>query len=291
MTDRNKGDRFAELLSRTVDPDGIEDRPLLMGIVNATPDSFSDGGLFLDTERAVGHARALLQNGADIIDVGGESTRPGAERVSEAEELRRVIPIIKTLAGDDQALISIDTVKPVVADRALSAGAAILNDVQGLQGDPALAGVAAQHGAGVVIMHNPGLTGSSAGTQGDPVAACLQFFDKSLQIAASAGVLRNRIVLDPGFGFGKTLEQNLALLARFSELSCLDLPLLAGTSRKSFIGKLLDREVGDRLAGTLTSNVIAAMAGAAILRVHDVAQHSDAMKMIAAVRAAGGNNG
>ena len=174
-----------------------------------------------------------------------------------------------------------------MADAALVAGAHIVNDVQGLQGDAALAEIAAAHGAGVAIMHNPGLTGSSRGTEGDPVAACLRFFEKSLAIAARAGVGADRIVLDPGFGFGKTVEQNLVLLARLEELSVLGMPLLVGTSRKSFIGKMLERDVSDRLAGTLTTGVIAAMAGAAILRVHDVAEHADAVRMVAAVRSAG----
>lgn len=259
---------------------------LLMGIINATPDSFSDGGLFLDLDRAVAHGRTMRADGADILDVGGESTRPGAKRVSEAEEMQRVLPVIKRLCAETDAMISIDTVKPAVADAALAAGAHILNDVQGLQGDPDLAGVAATHGAGLVIMHNPGLTGGSGGIDGDPVEACMAFFAQSLAIAARAGVPEDRIALDPGFGFGKSVEQNLALLGRLDEFSALGMPLLIGTSRKSFIGKVLDREVGDRLPGTLTTGVIAAMAGAAILRVHDVAEHADAVRMVAAVRSA-----
>ena len=282
MTTGVRRSGFPERLARAA----LTGDPLLMGIVNVTPDSFSDGGLFLDRDHAVDHGRDLHSEGADILDVGGESTRPGAKRVREQTELDRVVPVIKTLASETVALISIDTVKPVVADKALAAGAVILNDVQGLQGDPDLARVAADHQAGVVIMHNPGLTGSSSGTEGDPVSACLRFFDKSLNIAASAGIPSDQIVLDPGFGFGKSMQQNLVLLSRFEELSSLGLPLLAGTSRKSFLGKLLDRSVTDRLAGTLASNIIAAKAGAAILRVHDVAEHRDALDVLSATRRA-----
>ncbi len=281
-TEADRGAGFAARLARV----RAGGPALLMGIINATPDSFSDGGLFFDADRAVAHGLAMLAEGADILDVGGESTRPGAERVSEGDEIMRVVPVIERLGAERDTLVSVDTVKPGVADAALSAGAHILNDVQGLQGDAALAGIAAAHGAGVVIMHNPGLTGSSGGTEGDPVAACTRFFDRSLEIAARAGIRIDRIALDPGFGFGKSVNQNLALLGRLNELDRLGMPLLIGTSRKSFIGKVLDREVGDRLAGTLTTGVIAAMAGAAILRVHDVAEHADAVRMVAAIRAA-----
>jgi dihydropteroate synthase len=282
MTSNDKGKRFAGRLAarRAGDP------ALVMGIINATPDSFSDGGLFLDASKAIAEGVKMLSDGADILDIGGESTRPGAERVSEADEIARVVPVIEGLSANADALISIDTVKPGVAQAAFSAGAHILNDVQGLQGDPALAEIAAAHGAGVAIMHNPGLMGASRGTEGDPVAACIAFFEHSLEIAARAGIGSERIVLDPGFGFGKSVEQNLALLGRLGELQALGMPLLIGTSRKSFIGKLLDRDVDERLAGTLTTNVIAAMAGATILRVHDVAEHVDAVRMIAAIRSA-----
>ncbi len=279
----DRGELFPEMLARTAS----RGRPLIMGIVNVTPDSFSDGGLFLERERAAGHGHALLRAGADILDIGGESTRPGAERISEEAEMDRVLPVIEHLASEANALISVDTVKAGVAENAFAAGAGILNDVQGLQGDPDLVRVAADYRSGVIIMHNPGLTGNSSGTDGDPVSACLGFFETSLNIASAAGVAEDRIVLDPGFGFGKSLGQNLTLLARFGELSSLGLPLLAGTSRKSFIGKLLERNVTDRLAGTLTSNIIAAEAGAAILRVHDVAEHRDAIEMMSAVRRSG----
>lgn len=282
-----RGSGFAELLAGR----GADDPALIMGIINTTPDSFSDGGRFLDPADAVREAGHMLAAGACILDIGGESTRPGAERVAEAEEIRRVLPVIEQIAADCDALISIDTVKPGVADAAFGAGAHILNDVQGLQGDPALSGIAAAHGAGIIAMHNPGLLGASSGIEGDPVEACLRFFETSLEIAVRAGIQEDRIALDPGIGFGKSLEQNLALIGRLDELMMFGKPLLVGTSRKSFIGKLLDRDVNERLGGTLTTNVIAAMAGAAILRVHDVAEHYDAVRMVAAVQAAAGKRG
>jgi dihydropteroate synthase len=284
MPEHNRGDGFARLLKRW--RTGGDAAPaILMGVVNVTPDSFSDGGQFASPEAAVAQARRLAADGAAIIDVGGESTRPGAERVSAQEEEARILPVISALSGSD-ILISADTVKASVADQALAAGGHIVNDVQGLQGDADMAGVVAGHGAGVVIMHNPGLTGSAKGTQGDPVAACLAFFKASLAIAQKAGVAADRIVLDPGIGFGKTPEQNIALIARLPELLTLGQPLLIGASRKSFIGTLTDRPVGERLAGTLALHVAAALSGAAILRVHDVAEHYDAVRLAAAIAAA-----
>ncbi len=284
MPEHNRGDGFARLLERW--RTGGDAAPaILMGVVNVTPDSFSDGGQFTTPEAAIGQARRLAAEGAAIIDIGGESTRPGAERVSAHEETARILPVISALAGA-KLLISADTVKASVADQALAAGAHIANDVQGLQGDADMAGVVASHGAGVVVMHNPGLTGSSKGTQGDPVAACLAFFEAALTIAEKAGIAADRIVLDPGIGFGKTPEQNLALIARLPELLRLGKPVLIGASRKSFIGTLLDRPVGKRLAGTLALHVAAALSGAAILRVHDVAEHHDAVQLTAAIAAA-----
>lgn len=258
---------------------------LLMGVVNVTPDSFSDGGLFADEEAAIAQGRRLAAEGGAIVDIGGESTRPGGAPVDEAEEKRRVLPVIAALAGSG-VLISIDTIKPSVAAAALEAGAHIVNDVRGLQGDPALARVAAEHGAGVVAMHNPALFGSTTGTEGDAVAACIAYFRKTMEIADRAGIAADRIVLDPGLGFGKTLEQNLALIARLGELAALGLPLLLGASRKSFLGKLLDRPVDQRLLGTLAAHMAAALNGAAILRVHDMAEHVDFVRVAAALRAA-----
>ena len=284
MPEDNRGDAFARLLERWRAGGGAAPA-ILMGVVNVTPDSFSDGGRFASPEAAVRQARRLAADGAAIIDIGGESTRPGAERVSAQDEAARILPVISALAGSD-LLISADTVKAPVADQALAAGTHIVNDVQGLQGDSDMAGVVAGHGAGVVVMHNPGLTGSSKGTQGDPVAACLTFFKTSLAIAEKAGIAADRIVLDPGIGFGKTPEQNLALIARLPELLALGRPVLIGATRKSFIGTLLDRPVGERLAGTLALHVAAALSGVAILRVHDVAEHYDAVRLAAAIAAA-----
>jgi len=284
MPEHTRGDGFARLLERWR-AGGDAAPAILMGVVNVTPDSFSDGGRFASAEAAIDQARRLAADGAAIIDIGGESTRPGAERVSARDEAARILPVITALADSD-LLISADTVKAVVADQALAAGAHIVNDVQGLQGDADMAGVVAGHGAGVVIMHNPGLTGSAKGTQGDPVDACLAFFETSLAIAEKAGIAADRIVLDPGIGFGKSPAQNLALIARLPELLAPGQPVLIGASRKSFIGTLLDRPVGARLAGTLALHVAAALSGAAILRVHDVAEHHDAVRMAAAIATA-----
>ena len=197
--------------------------------------------------------------------------------------MRRVLPVVGALA-ESRALVSVDTVKPAVATAALAAGAHIVNDVRGLQGDPGMAEAAAAHRAGVVVMHNPGFLGGTKGTEGDPVAACLRFFARSLDIAARAGIAEDRIALDPGLGFGKTVEQNFALVARLAELGALGLPLLVGASRKSFLRRHTGREVQDSLAGTLALHMAAALHGAAILRVHDVAEHVDGVKVAAALR-------
>lgn len=279
-----RGDIFADQLARwkSHQPGA---RTLIMGVINATPDSFSDGGLLTTSEEAILHGKLLSDEGADILDVGGESTRPGGIAVSASLECERIIPVIEHLAGEGKAL-SVDTIKPEVADKALQAGASIVNDVRGLQGDRDMADIVGAHGAGLVIMHNPGLFGGSEGTEGDPVTACLSFFEKSLKHAARSGIAEDRIALDPGFGFGKTVEQNIELLARLSELHALGYPLLVGTSRKSFIGKLIDRPVDERLFGSLATNVVAALAGAAIVRVHDVGAHSDALTITAAIASA-----
>jgi len=278
----DRGARFAALLGEWRADPGTGRMPILMGIINTTPDSFSDGGVNFDGDTAAANGRRLFEEGAKILDIGGESTRPGGERVPAEEEKRRVLPVISALAGGE-AILSVDTVKAEVAEAALQAGAEIVNDVQGLKGEPALAEATASAGAGLVIMHNPALFGSRTGTEGDPVSACLAFFERSLQIARRAGVKEDRIALDPGFGFGKSVEQNLALLARLSELAVLGFPLLVGTSRKTFIGRVTGREVDRRLFGTLATGLAAAERGAAILRVHDVAAHADALRMISAI--------
>ena len=281
----DRGAPFARLL-REWRAGGLAAPALIMGVVNVTPDSFSDGGLFAESEAAIAGARRMIEQGAAILDIGGESTRPHALLVAAAEEKRRVLPVIEALAASG-AVLSIDTIKAEVAEAALRAGAHLLNDIRGLQGDADMARVAAEYGAGVVVMHNPGLLGATAGTEGDPVAACLRFFERSLDIAAKAGIQSDRIVLDPGFGFGKNVEQSLELLARLSEFSVLGAPILVGTSRKSFIGHVLGREVQDRLAGTLATHVVAMLEGVAIIRAHDVPEHVDAARMMAAIRAAG----
>lgn len=281
------GDGFAALLQRWR-RGGVA--PIIMGIVNVTPDSFSDGGLYLEPDAAIAQGRRLLQEGAEILDIGGESTRKDAAPVDEDEEKRRVLPIIAALRTSS-ALISIDTMKASVAEAAIDAGAHIVNDVRGLQGDPGMAEVAARRGAGVVAMHNPGVLGSADPIPGDPIQALSRYFERTLAIARRAGIDDGRIVLDPGFGFGKTPEQNLEILARLKELERLGFPLLVGTSRKSFIGRVTGRESSDRLIGTLVTSVVAAFAGAAILRVHDVAAHVEAMRMAGAIRAAGSGSG
>jgi len=259
-------------------------RPKLMGVVNVTPDSFSDGGLYLDPETAIQHGEELARAGAEILDVGGESTRPGAEEVPLEEELRRVEPVVAGLAGG-AAAISIDTSKAAVAAAALDAGAEIVNDVTALRGDPEMAALCADRGATVVLMH---MAGSPRTMQANPVyedvvADVKAFLAVRVETALAAGVGEERIWLDPGIGFGKTAEHNLELLRRLSELSELGRPLVIGTSRKSFIGKVDGSDANARLGGTIASSVLAAAEGAAVLRVHDVAEVGQAMAVAAAI--------
>lgn len=256
----------------------------LMGVVNVTPDSFSDGGLYLDPDAAIEHGQELEAAGAEILDVGGESTRPGAEEVSPGEELRRVVPVIEGLAGGG-AEISVDTSKAAVAGAALEAGAAIVNDVTALRGDPAMAALCADRGATVVLMH---MLGTPRTMQRDPVytdvvAEVKSFLAERLEVAVAAGVSVERIWLDPGIGFGKTAEHNLELLRRLGELRELGRPLVIGTSRKSFIGRLDGSDAGERLGGTIASSVLAAAEGADVLRVHDVAEVGQAMAVAGAI--------
>jgi dihydropteroate synthase len=249
-------------------------RAVLMGVLNITPDSFSDGGNFIDPGNAVARARQMAAEGASIIDIGGESTRPGAAPVSADEEQARVLPVIAALARNADMLISIDTYRAATARLAIAAGAHIVNDVWGLQRDPGMARVAAETGAGLVIMH----TGRDRPKLSDPIEDQFTFLRASLEIAASAGVGRDQIVLDPGFGFAKeTTEENLALMSRFEELHALGFPLLAGTSRKRFIGGITGRDAADRAAGTAATSVILRQRGAALFRVHDVAINRDAL--------------
>ncbi|HTH48304.1 MAG TPA: dihydropteroate synthase, partial [Candidatus Limnocylindria bacterium] len=246
---------------------------LVMGVVNVTPDSFSDGGQFLDPQAAVAHARQLVAEGADLLDIGGESTRPGAALVTETEELRRVLPVIEALVGQVKVPLSIDTRKPAVARAALAAGAAIVNDIAAAQAPPAMWAVVAEAQAGYVAMHMQGTpeTMQLAPHYEDVVAEVSAFFGDCRARLTAAGVASEQVVFDPGIGFGKSLGHNLDLLARLAEFKRLDRPLLVGVSRKSFVGKLLGAEVAARLPGSLAGTVWAAGQGVQIFRTHDVA--------------------
>jgi dihydropteroate synthase len=256
-----------------------------MGVVNVTPDSFSDGGLFLDADAAIDHGIRLVGEGADILDVGGESTRPGAEPVAEDEERRRVVPVIERLARDGGARISIDTTKLAVARAALEAGATLVNDVSAFRFDPGMAALVAETGAGCCLMH---MLGEPRTMQQDPryddvVSEVKAFLEERLAFAVSEGVDEERVWLDPGIGFGKTVEHNLELLRRLDEIVAIGRPVVVGTSRKSFLGKLAGgRDEGERLPGTIATNVLALERGASVFRVHDVAQNADALAVAAA---------
>jgi dihydropteroate synthase len=259
-----------------------------MGVVNVTPDSFSDGGEFLDSELAVAHGRELAAAGAAVLDVGGESTRPGAAAVSEEEELARVGPVVEGLATGE-AQISIDTSKLAVAEAALDAGAVMVNDITALRAAPEVAGLCADRDAELVLMH---MLGSPRTMQENPVYDDVvddvkAFLAERMAFATAQGVAEERIWLDPGIGFGKTVEHNLELLRRLRELTELGRPLVVGTSRKSFIGKLSEAEVDERLGGTVASCAIAFANGARMLRVHDVRQVGEGMRVAAAILAAG----
>ena len=258
-------------------------RPLVMGVLNVTPDSFSDGGRFLQPEPAIEHARRLAAEGADILDIGGESTRPygGAVRVSLDEERERLAPILPAVVALGIP-VSIDTMKAAVAAWALEAGAVIVNDVWGLQRDPDMARVVADHGAPIIIMHNR----ETADPSIDIIADVTEFFSRSLEIAWTAGILRQRIVLDPGIGFGKTPDQSIACIARLDAWRGFNLPLLVGASRKRFINSVVPSEPMDRLGGSLAAHVLAAENGAAIIRAHDVAPTVQALAVAAAIRRA-----
>jgi dihydropteroate synthase len=265
----------------------------LMGIVNVTPDSFSDGGLFLEAGRAIEHARRLVADGADLLDVGGESTRPGARAVTAEEELERVAPVLEGLArsrdgwGARRVPISIDTSKAAVAAAALDRGAEIVNDVTALRLDPELAGLCAERGCEVVLMHMKGTprTMQENPAYADVVDEVKGFLAERIEFAVAAGIAEERIWVDPGIGFGKTVDHNLELLRRLGELRALGRPLVVGTSRKSFIGKLTGREVDDRLGGTIASSLLALARGASVLRVHDVAELRQAVRVAEAIAA------
>jgi len=253
-----------------------------MGVVNVTPDSFSDGGLFLDSAAAVAHGEGLVREGAGIVDVGGESTRPGAEPVPAGVELERVVPVVEGLRHHQ---VSIDTRKASVAEAAIQAGARIVNDVSAFRHDPEMAGLVASAGAGCCLMH---MCGDDPRTmQADPVyddvvSDVRAFLEERLEFAVSEGVAEEKVWLDPGIGFGKTVEHNLELLRRLDEIVAIGRPLVIGTSRKSFLGKLTGREAPERVAGTVATNVIALERGASIFRVHDVAANVEALTVAAA---------
>lgn len=258
-----------------------------MGVVNVTPDSFSDGGRFLETGAAVAHAHALIRDGCDLLDIGGESTRPGSNPIAEEEELRRVIPVIDRLVAEASVPISVDTSKPAVAAAALGAGASIVNDVAANRSDPAMWEVVAGTGAGYIAMHMQGTpaTMQSEPAYGDVVAEVGAFFADRLHRLAAAGIAAEQVVLDVGIGFGKNLEHNLALLGGLRHLGCAGRPLVVGVSRKSFIGRLLGTPTMERLSGALACSVLAIEAGVGMLRTHDVAETVQAARMTEAILA------
>lgn len=260
---------------------------MIMGVLNVTPDSFSDGGAFLDVPRAVDHALAMLAEGAAIIDVGGESTRPGAPAVSEAEELARVLPVVERIvAAAPACVVSVDTSKAAIARAALAAGATIVNDVTALRGDPALAGVVAEFNAGLILMHMQGdpRTMQHAPRYGDVFAEVAAFLDERRAHAVSAGIAPDCIALDPGIGFGKTVEHNLSLLRNLDALATLESPLVLGVSRKSFLARVSGAEtMSERLWPTVALTALLRQKGARIMRVHDVRPNLAALQMAEAL--------
>lgn len=252
----------------------IGEKTYVMGILNVTPDSFSDGGQYTKIESAIKRAGEMVEHGADIIDVGGESTRPGYQQVDALEEINRVVPVIERLSRELNVPISVDTSKALVAQKALEAGACIINDVWGLQKDPAIAEVVSKHGAGVIMMHN-----SDKSDYEDLMGDIIRFLRKSIEIAEKSGITRENMVIDPGIGFGKTLEHNLEAMRRMRELNTLNLPVLLGTSRKSLIGNVLELPVNERLEGTAATITLGIANGADIVRVHDVKEMIRVVRM------------
>ena len=253
----------------------LKSRPAVMGILNVTPDSFSDGGRFQAFDAAIAHAKSMVVAGCDIVDIGGESTRPSATPVSEAEELARVGEVLRALADLLDVPLSIDTSKAAVAARAIEMGAAVINDVWGLQKDRDMAAVVAETDAALIIMHNR----EEKDERVDILADIRRFFDRSLALAAKAGVHEEVIILDPGIGFGKTSRQNVEAVARIPDLKEYGLPILVGASRKAFLGSLTGDGIEATLIGTVAANLVAAAAGASIFRVHDVAEHVAALRI------------
>lgn len=253
----------------------LKSRPAVMGILNLTPDSFSDGGRFQAFDAAIAHAKSMVVAGGDIVDIGGESTRPSATPVPEAQELARVADVLGALADLVDVPLSIDTSKAAVAARAIESGAAVINDVWGLQKDPDMAAVAAETEAALIIMHNR----EEKDERVDILADIRRFFDRSLALAAKAGIPKEVIILDPGIGFGKTSRQNVEAVARIPDLKAYGLPILVGASRKAFLGSLTGDGIEATLIGTVAANLVAAAAGASIFRVHDVAEHVAALRI------------
>jgi len=257
-----------------------------MGILNVTPDSFSDGGRFIDPDRAFSHAMRMAEQGADILDIGGESTRPGSAGVDAEEEIRRVIPVIERIRRESDIPISVDTRKSRVAEAAIGAGASMINDISALSADSGMAGVAARTGVPVTLMHMKGTpeTMQQNPVYGDVIEEIRTFLDARIRFAVSAGIEPERIILDPGIGFGKTVRHNLEILDRLEEFHEAGRPLLVGVSRKSFIGRMLGREIGGRIMGTAAAVAACVMKGAHILRVHDVSEMRDVCRMIDLIR-------
>ena len=256
-----------------------------MGVLNVTPDSFSDGGLYLDAQAAVAHGLAMEAEGADILDVGGESTRPGAEPVPPGEQIQRVVPAIEGLAaGGAHTQISVDTTRLAVAEAAVAAGATYVNDVSAFRTDPELAGLVADRGLDCCLSHMRGdpRTMQSEAVYDDVVSEVKAFLEERLAAAVAAGIAEERVMLDPGIGFAKTLAHNLELLRRLDELAAIGRPVVIGTSRKSFLGRITGREADDRLPGTIATNVLALERGASVFRVHDVRPVADALAVTAA---------
>ncbi|HEY6256145.1 MAG TPA: dihydropteroate synthase [Xanthobacteraceae bacterium] len=263
----------------------IGSRPVVMGILNLTPDSFSDGGRFHTFDAAIAHAKTMVAQGCDIVDIGGESTRPAATPVPEADEFGRIEPILMELARVLDAPLSIDTYKSAVAARAVEIGAILVNDVWGLQKDPRMADVVAETEAAVVIMHNRAERDETV----DIFADIRRFFDRSLALAARAGIPREYLILDPGVGFGKTARQNVEALARIPDLKEYGLPILVGASRKTFLGSLTGDGIEGTLAGTLAVSLAAAAGGALLFRIHDVAEHVAALRVFQTIRNSAGH--
>jgi len=282
--------------TRTLDIRGrrflLGPRTWLMGVVNVTPDSFSDGGRFFDRDKAIARGLELAAEGADILDVGGESTRPSSLPVPEAEELRRVVPVIEALRKRTSALLSIDTTKAAVARAALDAGADIVNDTSAFRFDPAMPGEVARAGAGAVLMHMQGTprTMQESPHYDDLLGEIGAFLAERIRLAEAAGIPQERLIVDPGIGFGKTFEDNLELLRRQEAFHDLGRPLLMGFSRKSFLGRILDRPAGERLEGTIAAAVLSVERGAHILRVHDVGPVARAVRTAEAILGPGAGN-